>query len=329
MPYRPWGLLDWALDLSHERQWSFVGTLGTEERSLAAWKWLRQLNRERSSTLLEIRDQISRYTNQTNQLLAERLDEFREAGGNTANIKRSSLAAPLHEIDALCEQLEVQGHPVLLDITSLPKRFFFPMLRALSRSPEIPDLVVAYTSPEAYEENEPLSENLGPWTPLPGFPPARDGEEVLIASVGFAVERLLEHTETITRQPAIKILIPFPATLSSMRQAWKSVWWLEKAASADKFENHRVSALNTSAAFDRITSLVRDAGGVPAFAPFGPKPISVAMCLHAFQRDSAVYYPQPAVYHPAYSTGVAIQGGKPAVNAYWIKHDNRFLYRLS
>jgi hypothetical protein len=328
MEYRPWGLLDWALNLSDQRKWLFVGALATEQRSLVSWQWLRLLDSEHNHVLLRITDQVSKYTDYATKLLKERFDEFRAHGGDANHIRHFDLLAPLHEIDRLSEEVESQGQPVLLDVTSLPKRFFFPILRAFCRSRRIPDLIVTYTSPETYQENEPLSESPGVWAPLPGFPPSRDGEELLIASIGFAVERLVEHAETITRRPAIEILIPFPSTLSSIRHAWRSVWWLEKSASPDKFANHRISAVNTCAAFDRIASLIRDSKGVPAFAPFGPKPISVAMCLHAFQRGSAVYYPQPLVYHPAYSLGVAMQSGKPVVNAYWIKHNGKLLYAV-
>ena len=84
-----------------------------------------------------------------------------------------------------------------------------------------------------------------------------------------------------------------------------------------------------SLAFDRIISLAQGTSNVPAFAPFGPKPISAAMCLYAFQKGCAVYYPQPLIYHPNYSVGIGKQNGKDAVNAYWIKHDGEFLYSLS
>ncbi len=63
-----------------------------------------------------------------------------------------------------------------------------------------------------------------------------------------------------------------------------------------------------------------------SFAPFGPKTFSVAMCLYAIQKDSAVYYPQPTVYHPDYSIGIKNNEPSEAVNAYWIKQGGINLY---
>ena len=329
MRYRPWGPLDWTLGLSSPKRWTLVGVVGTEERSLAAFAWLKELHVGESYHLFEIRDNISRHTALSERLLRERRAQLDAAGGDSRSLRRFPLLVELHEIDGLCQDIERSRTHIILDITSLPKRFFFPMLRAFSRSPAITDLLVTYTWPQRYEEEEPLVESPGSWAPLPGFLPSGSGDELLIASVGFAIERLSEHTETITRKPAIEVLIPFPSTLSSLRQSWRSVWWLQRSASPDKFANHRVSALNISLAFDKIAELVRDRSAIPAFAPFGPKTISAAMCLHAFQKGWAVYYPQPLVYHPQYSHGVMRYGNKPAVYAYWIKHNGKFLYDVN
>ncbi len=327
MNYRPSGELDFVLGLSNAKDWVFVGALGTEERSLAAWLHLRSLGIKGEHRLFEIWDDPSDYSMRTKELLAIRRGEFSAAGGSGSSIRQMSLLARKSDIDEVVEEIERLGRPIILDITSLPKRIFFLLLRAFSRCD---NLIVTYTSPDSYEENEHLSQGAMNWTHLPGFPKLRDGKEMLIASVGYMIEGLLEHSRDINSGPKIKVLIPFPAPLAALRHSWNSVWRLESAAHTKKFENHRVSATDMSLAFDRIASLTQGTSEIPAFAPFGPKPISAAMCLFACQpnNECAVYYQQPRIYHPDYSQG--IQGGDraKAVKAYWVKHDGENLYRL-
>ena len=336
MAYRPWGLLDWALQLTTTRQWSFIGALSTEERGLAAWHWLSEMGVLLRYRLLEIVDTPSRHTLRARELLREREQKFCDAGGRIEHITRSiELLTELHRIVAFAREIETASTgngsvpgSVILDITSLPKRFFFPLLRHFEQSKSFRDLVVTYTSPERYLEGDALSEDATDWLTLPGFH-GKDGQsEMLIVSVGFMAESLQNHLATIKKQEAVKMLIPFPAPLNVLRRTWESVFRLESERPPDKFEHHRVDAADLPDAFDRIVSLSREKSAIPAFAPFGPKPISAAMCLFASQRQCPVYYPQPRIYRPDYSQGVGEADGKRAVFAYWIKHKGESLYRI-
>ncbi len=105
-----------------------------------------------------------------------------------------------------------------------------------------------------------------------------------------------------------------------------SVCYVESKSEAGKFQNFRLEAADLPGAFQHITQLASEVEMKPAFAPFGPKPTSAAMCLYASHHGCAVYYPQPRVYHPDYSQGVRKVDGRPGVSAYWIKHENRKLY---
>lgn len=331
MVCRPWGLLDWALQLTKPRKWDFFGALGTEERSLAAWHWLRELGELSQCRLLEVLDHPSRHTPRALQLLHERENEFCGAGGRPENIARKlELLAELHRIIAIAREAEstTEGS-VMLDITSLPKRFFFPILRHLEQSERVRDLVLTYTSPARYIEGEPLSESATDWLTLPGFHGEDGKPETLIVCAGFMVESLHSHLATINKHEAVKMLIPFPAPLPVLRRAWDSVFCLESKRTPEKFEHHRVETTDLPGAFERIVSLSRDTSVKPAFAPFGPKPISAAICLFASQQQSSVYYPQPRIYHPEYSQGIREIDGKRAVFAYWIKHDGRRLFKMS
>src|SRR5258708_6660174 len=223
MSYRPWGLLGWALALSDNRKWLFIGALGTEVRSLAAWRGVRALGAEAEHRILEILDMPSRFTVEAEMLLADRWVEFGTGGGREDWTHRKlGLLDEFHRIDSLARTFASAGPHVMLDITSLPKRYFFPILRRLYLEPNVRDLIVTYTLPEQYaQDGRPLSEGAGSWTHIPGFLPAASGEsELLIAGAGFATQNLQAHVRSITRHESIKLLIPFPAPLDAVHRSW-------------------------------------------------------------------------------------------------------------
>jgi hypothetical protein len=268
----------------------------------------------------------TRFCAPTRIALNNRREHFLACGGSGTEIETLGLLAEKHEIDAVAQKLSEKSPSVILDVSSLPKRFFFLLLRAFRQCETIRDLIVTYTCPREYQSEDKLSEGAENWDYLPGFL-GLEKSGVLIAAVGFMVESLQEHLSGNAAHPAVQLLIPFPAPPSAVRRSWESVFKLQCARNSDKFVKHRVDANDMSAAFDRIRSLGRHADAV-AFAPFGPKPISAAMCLYAEQCDSAVHYPQPHGYNPNYSMGVATVNGKPFVNAYWIKQGGKNLYTV-
>ena len=330
MKYRPWGPVDSALSLSSPKKWHFIGAIGTEDRSLCAWSHMRTLDVITSESFAQIHDVDSEKYRERNRIaLQDRRNELVINGGSLGSITTLNLMDELFQITAFAQKPENTQASVVLDITSLPKRFFFPILRQLTRNPVIQNLLVTYTSPECYVEDAPLYEDIEAWKNLPGFGGTGSNKpEHLIVSVGFLVESLrCEIKDNPGHQ--VKVLIPFPAPLAVLRRTWKSIADLE-----DNYENHqwfekfRVDTLDMSAAFNRICSLANTPPKSLAFAPFGPKPTAAAICLYAQQREnvSSVLYPQPTVYHPDYSKGIRNNNPATAVNAYWIKHEGEFLY---
>jgi hypothetical protein len=326
--YRPSGSIGWALSLSSQKQWHFVGTVGTEERSLCSWAEVQRVGLVAGELLVRIQDvQSEKYGDRTRIALDARQAEFGQKGGNLLTIRSLELMGEWFRIDAFAREVEAVGSSIILDITSFPKRFFFPILRTLAMSSRVRNLLVTYTSPASYANDAPLYEEIEPMRTLPGFGGATDKPELWIVSVGFLVESLRKY---VGDNPGkrMKVLIPFPSPLAALRRTWQSVANLEQGQSADRFEKYRVDTLDMSAAFDRICSLAGNPVKSLAFAPFGPKPTSAAMCLYAIQRDSSVHYPQPTVYHPDYSTGIRDDDPASAVSAYWIKHEGEFLYAV-
>lgn len=327
MKYRPWGPIGWVISLSNPKSWHFVGAFGTEERSLSSWTVLHQEGIVASELFAQIQDVDSEKYRELNKITFEtRRSEFIHKGGKVATIRDIEIMAEAFRIAAFAREAETAGSSIVLDITSFPKRFFFPILQTLVNNSIVKNLIVTYTSPASYAEGD-LYEDIEPWRTLPGFGGTRNKPELWVVSVGFLVESLRQYVGG-NPQDKMKILIPFPAPLTVLRRTWQSVAYLEQGYTDDRFDKYRVETLDMSAAFDRIYSLAENPKKTVAFAPFGPKPTSAAMCLYALQRESSVHYPQPTVYHPEYSKGVRNNDPASAVSAYWIKHEGEFLYKI-
>jgi len=329
MTYRPWGPLEWVLSLSTQKQWSFVGAIGAEERSIACWKYAKSLGILSGELLAQIKDVDSdKYRQRIADALDMRRNEFISSGGTLHFIENIDLMSELFQILAFARKSEQSSNAVILDVTSYPKRFFFPILRTLLNSQNVQNLIVTYTSPGNYPpDTEPLYEDIEPWKNLPGFGLGNIQNEKWVVSVGFLVESLRQYL-AVNPAHKMQLLIPFPAPLAVLRRTWDAVANLELGHSNNRFEKFRVDTLDISSAFERLISLAGKPEQPMAFAPFGPKTTSVAMCLYAIQKNSSVYYPQPTVYHPEYTIGVQDNDVKSAVHAYWIKHNGENLYAI-
>ena len=254
-------------------------------------------------------------------------------GGDPANIENHQLTEQHDPIVQTCNRfLGRATDSVVLDVTSLPKRFFFPLLRMLFRSDRdtIKNLVVTYAVPERYTK-EHLAENFGDWTQLPLFAGkyTHKHSETLVVGVGFEALGLQDRLETSESGRRIHFLLPFPAPAAAFQRSWELLWRLQQHQRSDVPRVHRVDVKDIADAFDRIVSLTDSGTKSVDLAPFGPKPISVAMCVYAALTDSEVFYTQPTVYHPDYSTGVSVRDGHPEIYAYCLRLDGRDLFAIA
>ena len=327
MKYRPWGPLEWVLSLSSPKKWYFFGAIGTEERSICSWSEMYRLDAVIDGKFAEIIDVDSiKYRTLTKAALQQRRSDFLQNGGKSKMIQSFDLMTEMYRIINFSRSIK-HYQSVVLDISSFPKRFFFLILKDLLYNSKIKNLIITYTYPESYVEDEPLYENIESWKTLPGFGGSDINPAIWIVSVGFLVESLRRYIGDNPHEN-MKILIPFPASLASLRRTWLSVADLERGQSDNRFEKFRVDPKDISAAFDRICSITGEGKKHIAFAPFGPKPTAAAMCIYALQKNSSIHYAQPTVYHPEYSKGILENNPTKAVNAYWIKHNNEILYSI-
>ena len=322
--YRPWGSLNWVLRHIPTCKWSLLGCLSTGERSLAAWQVLRDAGSLDHVRLLRIANKPSRYDAAVRQRENDRIEEFKREGGDERVIEQHNLLEPPFTIVGVIDSfLQTAGTNVVLDVSTLPKRFFFPLLKMLLRSIVVRNLIVTYTSPLEYTRGN-LAENFDQWDHIPLFSGsyANARPEMMVVNVGFEAFGLQEQVDQSGGGLPIKLLFPFPAPPQAFLRSWELVQRLQRHRSSDTFRLYRTDAKDVGDAFDRIVSLTDQGRHRALLAPFGPKPISVAMCIFATLTESQVFYSQPTVYHPQYSSGV------DSVWAHVLRLDGQDYYRI-
>jgi hypothetical protein len=319
------------LKLSDAKRWHFIGCLAAEERSIEPVLELHRAKLLNSVQFVRVRD-----LKPGNFELEEAEIASRRERCATLGLETSPVTLDLDvRVNALTwpSAFDLTGkRSVCLDISCLPKRFFFPLLRAAFISPEVNDLLVLYAKPQSYPQGD-ISGDRDPWQTIDQFSLEnmeieKQAEKSLIISTGFMVGGLVEHLSGPKDDLTLDLIIPFPAEpWDSVRRAWSSARLIEDELKSENASKHpayyRVPALDGSAAFDRLLSLTKAGKKPAALAPLGPKPTSMAMCLLAAQTNShPVFYAQPKTYAVNYSIGY------DKTYAYWIKHDGVNLYGL-
>jgi hypothetical protein len=238
------------------------------------------------------------------------------------------------ELDVIHEQLSALASAdmshVMLDISAMPKRWFFPMVQMMLGDDRIRTLVVTYASPEIYAET--LAENPDPIRVLPGFfaTDGRTNHDILIVAIGY--EPLgLSSLFTDVDIKRIKLMFPFPPGPPGFGRNWMFVKEIEDIAknwNDGGFDLIQINMYDCPQIFDALCSVTDNGDRTSALAPYGPKPMTLAMCLFALAAAAAgkprvpVYYAQPRRCRLDYSKGIR------DVCAYCLKIEGESLYRL-
>ena len=96
----------------------------------------------------------------------------------------------------------------------------------------------------------------------------------------------------------------------------------------------QIHTFDVPSAFEALRRVTKDGQRSCALAPFGPKTLSLAMCLFALAASRAgrepvhIYYSQPRRYAIDYTSGVGEIDGVPDIKAYCLRIDGRDLYSL-
>jgi len=229
--------------------------------------------------------------------------------------------------------VETPANNLLIDITSMPKRiFFFLIKRALEAQERFENILVTYAEPEGYT-NLALAENPLRWNTLPGFdaPLKKPDDRRVVISVGYEPLGLPDLVlQGEFRGARTHLLFPFPSQPESIRRNWEFAKQLYPHPQADLAFDH-VDSLNVPEVYDLLCRIGDQGQTQMTLAPYGPKPIALAMALYASRyscgvRRTAVYYTQPTSYNPDYSSGLRVRAGYEAINCYAIKRLGSFLY---
>ena len=238
----------------------------------------------------------------------------------------------------------VRGHAAaIVDISSLPKRWFFVIARLMKENALLKDIVFTYSLGTKYANV--LSSNPEIVRTIPTFTSIdrRTTCDVALVGIGYHSHSVLELFD-IERPKSVTMLFPFPPGPPGISRNWKFVERLELSirSDGDVDENIEVAgighmhlgALDLPQNFNALKRLTNDGLRTSLVAPYGPKPVSLAMCLFALAAESAnkpevpAYYSQPTRYALDYTTGVYASGGSPIVYGYPTRLDARELYAL-
>jgi len=340
--YRPSGPLNWLLGkFTAMPRWSIVGTTSAEKRSLAALKQLCNYHRLANAEFLRVEPSASRRPNRFRESTIRKLDARQK---NASRIAGKSIQH--HPVDLLCREevlirtckncLTSCGTNLIIDISSMPKRFFFPLISLALRSGMHENIIAVYASPAKYGAT--LAEDPLPWNAFPmfGATPLTGKGLKLIIGVGYQPLRLSEIVNGIRFNPEnVELLLPFPSVHPGFVKNWEFVRQIrleikQLRDSAIK----RVPTMNTSIAFDRIVAITNNGKNPAVLAPYGPKPMSLAMCLYGIScQDGSVPvevgYTQPQVYSDSYSIGSATDcNGNAVINANCIRLKGNNLYGI-
>jgi hypothetical protein len=332
--FRPWGPLTWLLPRLSPTKWNVLGCLATEERCLATWTTAGSAGRLKSERMLEIHDEHpadanhSRFFTATERRIAESRGKYLSSGGKNGRITSFYLAdAHARIIDVADEFAERCGPNVVIDVSCLPKRFFFPIIRRVMLQPKVKNVIATYTVPLEYTKAQ-LAEDPTAWTFLPTFLPPDPEPKDRVVIIGLGYELLALRDVLAGNQ--CELLFPFPSLPPGIRRNWEFVHELSAFA---KRPPERVYIYDVSEAFERIKAITNRGARYAVLAPYGPKTLSLAMCLYALstaqlESPASVYYTQPRVYNPSYSTGVQMNGGVPEILSYCLRLKGKDLYCL-
>lgn len=326
----PWGSADWVLgSVGGGKEWSVVSCLSPEERCLAVTKYF---DKPSSALFVEVIESASPYFEKASANLAKHKKELVNAYANVELLEEIELmSSPIEWIDEIRKFVNSSNKNVVLDITCFPKRFFFFILKELLLNDEVENLLVAYSSPSEYYKGD-LAEEALPNNFLPTFqatshPP--EEPEVAIVGVGFMPYTMPDDLKAQYGGTEIVLLFPFPSVAPGYQRSWEFLRKVENVLQLNKtLKICRIGPHDAANCFEHIKMLTAFGEKTAIFAPYGPKPQSMSMCIYSALTGSQVVYTQPTVYRHDYSLGIAEINGKPDTKLYCIKIDGKTLCNL-
>jgi len=265
--------------------------------------------------------------------LDQELDRFLVGGGSAGQIMDHDLLERHGDIVAAADSfLKGSGSAVIVDITALPKRFFFPLLKFILADTSKTDVIATYSIPHKYSDG-PLYQDVESPGYLPSFMPSITDEDdirphILAVAVGFDSPGLAQVLEEEQGEDVL-YMFPFPAPPPIARHTWEFLQEADAITDRRRSRTAGVSARDPGSAYELLLSATDRGRRECVLAPYGPKPVSLAMCLYALgpgRQTCSVRYSQPKYYNPEYSVGTATDVDGVVSYAYLLRTAGRDWY---
>ena len=340
--FRPWGRPGWLRPRFGVAKWCFVSCFGTELRSVKSVAGAVQdgdsimfvkINDPARGTALEQANRAAAY---------ERNMHFLEENCEIMPVfENEELKASLDRIRKICDSAGAISPNVILDITSFPKRWFFPLVRFLVEDDTIENLQVVYTRGDEHAQT--LAENPEILRRLPAFQPedVRKEHDFAFVGVGFHTHSMLQMFD-VDKARSLQLLFPFPPGPPGIHRNWKFVEEVEMKVQKDEslrdgkepISYMHLDSTDVSQTFDALKIVTKNGIKTSLMAPYGPKPFSLAMCLFALAVERAglpeipIVYSQPQKYAVDYTKDASYRHDQLDSWSYGIKKSKRFIYDL-
>lgn len=337
--YRPWGRPEWLTSSWEQSGWVVIGCLGTEKRSAQSISRVGQLCNK--IHLIEIVDPLNFDDFYRASIIADNLRHIQSRTAAKTEHQALHLKSSLDDIEQLCDEIASEAPNIVLDITSFPKRWFFPMVRELLQHKNVANLQIAYTKGAGYAPV--LSENPETLRVIHGFPclDGRTEHDLAFVGVGFHTQGMVSMFGSDNAK-SLQMLFPFPPGPPSTKKNWRFVQQVERIIQRDENLDEQLDPIkfihtdanDISHVFDIMRIKTDNGRKTSMMAPYGPKSFSLAMCLFSIAADGQgrpdipVFYAQPQRYATDYTKSAAIVAGKTDTWSYAVKHKNQNLYEI-
>jgi hypothetical protein len=253
MKLRPWGPIRWLFEKVEHKKWHVVLSTSFEERCLSLPLWLKHNNHEiTSACLLNIENPPSNLWNEAKPKIKTHAEQLLAllTKSRLSVVDTELMSRPSAQFDPALMSNATQS-AVILDITTMPKRFFLFALKRLLSNTTVRDLVVTYGGARTYPELA-LCEDALPPSALPGFGriEIEQSSSRLIVGVGYvalSVEDLLEKA----KHQKLDYIFPFPPASPAFRRNWSLLSRLIPADFPRTTEIHRIHGMDAFEVFEK------------------------------------------------------------------------------
>ncbi len=149
---------------------------------------------------------------------------------------------------------------------------------------------------------------------------------MLVAGLGFEAPGLIQLLEGGDLSE-VEMYFPYPAPPPFAGRNWDFLQYAAQSIDARRLKIVPVSNVDVPSIFARLEASGASNPRRLTLAPYGPKPMSLAMCLYALKFGVNAVYTQPKYYHPRYSEGEGRDNEGAIVFAYPIRLSGIDLYQ--